>query len=47
MKLIACGCIVFALVDYFAVFVGYDLTGVSWSPAVAMFIGGTLLRIAE
>ncbi len=37
-------CIVFGLIDFAGMFLGYDLTGVSWSPIVAGVVGGALIQ---
>ncbi len=38
-------CFGFAIIDYAVSFVGYDLTGVSWSPIAAGVIGSILISI--
>lgn len=45
----ACGvlCYVFAVIDFAGMFFGYDLTGVSWSPMVAGFLGAVLVNCSE
>lgn len=44
-----CGvlCYVFAVIDFAGMFFGYDLTGVSWSPMVAGFLGAVLVNCSE
>ena len=39
--------ILFAVADFAGMFFGYDLTGVSWSPMVAMIAGSLLMSIGE
>lgn len=36
--------IAFAVIDFMGMFLGYDLTGVSWSPVVAGVIGSALIN---
>lgn len=40
-------CYVFAVVDFAGMFFGYDITGVSWSPIVAGFIGSALINCGQ
>lgn len=40
-------CVAFALVDFAGMFFHYDITGVSWSPMVAGFVGMYLLNLAN
>ncbi len=44
---IALLCYVFAVVDFAGMFLGYDITGVFWSPAAAAGIGTILMKIAK
>lgn len=39
-------CLVFAVVDFSGMYLHYDLTGVSWSPAVAGLLGIVLIVVA-
>jgi hypothetical protein len=48
MKLLALACFVFAIVDFLSFYlVGYDITGVSWSPVAASIAGSVLLRLGD
>jgi hypothetical protein len=38
-------CYIFAVIDFMGMFLGYDLTGVSWSPIAAGFLGGILMEL--
>ncbi len=40
-------CYVFAAVDFLGMFFRYDLTGTTYSPVIAVFIGSGLIKIAE
>ena len=40
-------CYVFAVIDFAGMFLGYDLTGVSWSPIVAGLVGSVLVQFGE
>ena len=40
-------CYLFALIDFAGMFLGYDITGVPWSPIVAGFIGQVLISMDE
>ena len=44
MKVFGVICFAFAAIDFAGMFFGYDITGVSWSPVVALAIGGVLLN---
>ncbi len=44
-KILGFLCIVFGVVDFAGMYLGYDLTGVSWSPIVAGVLGGILLNM--
>lgn len=44
MKVFGVICIAFAAIDFAGMFLGYDITGVSWSPVVALTMGSVLLN---
>ena len=44
LKLLGGLCYVFAVIDFAGMFFNYDITGVFWSPIVAGFIGGMLMK---
>ena len=44
MKVFGVICFAFAAIDFAGMLLGYDITGVSWSPVVALAIGGVLLN---
>ena len=46
LKILGGLCILFGIVDFASyMFMGIDLTGVSWSPIVAFIVGGILFKI--
>jgi len=47
MKVLGYLCYLFGIVDFAGMFLGYDLTGVSWSPIVAGVIGSALITQAD
>jgi hypothetical protein len=40
-------CFLFAVIDFCGMFFHYDLTGISFSPMIAGFIGSGLMKWAE
>ena len=38
-------CIGFGIIDFAGMFFGYDLTGVTWSPIAAGFLGSVLISM--
>lgn len=47
MQLLGFLCYAFAVIDFAGMFLGYDLTGVSWSPIVAGVIGSVFISAAQ
>ena len=47
MALLGLLCIGFAIIDFAGMFLGYDLSGVGWSPIVAGTIGGWLVNMGS
>jgi len=47
MKILAILCYVFAVIDFAGMFLGYDITGVFWSPIVAAVVGNLLMKVAN
>jgi len=46
MKVMGILCSVFAVIDFAGMYLHYDITGVSWSPAVAAVVGMVLIKSA-
>lgn len=47
MKAIGYLCYAFGVIDFAGMFLGYDLTGVPWSPIVAGVIGSIFINYGE
>jgi len=47
MKILGYLCYAFGVIDFLGMFLGYDLTGVSWSPIVAACVGSLFLYFGK
>lgn len=41
------GGVLFAIIDFMGMPLGYDLTGVPWSPTIGVVVGSVLLTLAN
>lgn len=47
MQILGFLCYAFALADFGLYLFGYDITGVSWSPIVAVLLGSIFMKMAK
>lgn len=46
-KILGYGLIVFGIIDFLGMYIGYDITGVSWSPILAFLLGSIILNSSK